>query len=289
MGYFGAFIISALMAAYVMVGFDSAGELSEETKDPRRTAPRAIIRALAVSGLGGGLLLLAAIMAAPSLTDGNLGTQGLPYVLTSRLGSTVGKIFLIDVTVAVCVCTLAIQTAATRMMFSMSRDGVLPFSTRLARVNPVTGTPILPAIVIGALAAALLFVNLGKAALFTDLTSACIVMLYTAYLFVTVPMLIRRLRGGIGGETDGATFSLGRYGLAVNIGAVVYGSLMALNMAWPRASVYDPAGGSWYLQWFSVLLLIGTAATGALAYANLRRKRQIAPLPGELAAAPAQA
>ena len=277
-GYFGLFIVSALMAAYVMVGFDSAGELSEETKDPRRTAPRAIIKALTVSGVGGGLLLLAAIMAAPSLTDGQLATNGLPYVLTSRLGTTVGKIFLCDVTIAISVCTLAIQTASTRMMFSMSRDGALPGARVLGRVNQVTGTPIAPAIVTGVLSVALLFVNLGKPAAFTDLTSACIVTLYAAYLFVTIPQLIRRLRGGIGGETEGAgMFSLGRWGLVVNIAAVVYGALMTVNMAWPRESVYDPGGGDWYLQWFSVLLLVGTAVTGALVYGRLKPHHRLAP------------
>jgi urea carboxylase system permease len=288
-GYLGAFIVSALMAAYVMVGFDSAGELSEETKAPRRTAPRAILKALTASGIGGGLLLLAAIMAAPSLTNGQLASGGLPYVLTSRLGSTVGKIFLVDVTVAICVCTLAIQTAATRMMFSMSRDGVLPFSRSLARVSPVTGAPIMPALLIGVLSAALLFVNVGKPALFTDLTSACIVMLYAAYLFVTVPQLIRRLRGRIGGETEGQVFSLGRWGLAVNIGAVLYGGAMTLNLAWPRAAVYDPAGGGWYLRWFSVLLLAGTLLTGAVSYAYLRRAKRIVAVGGEPASAPARA
>jgi urea carboxylase system permease len=287
--YFAVFIVSALMAAYVMVGFDSAGELSEETRNPRRTAPLAIIKALTVSGIGGGLLLLAAIMAAPSLTDGQLATGGLPYVLTSRLGTTVGKIFLVDVTVAICVCTLAIQTAASRMIFSMSRDGALPFSRSLAKVNPVTGTPIGPALVVGLLSAALLFVNVGKPALFTDLTSACIVTLYAAYLFVTIPMLIRRLRGGIGGETDGKIFSLGRWGLPVNIGAVLYGGLMTINMAWPRASVYDPTGGSWYLQWFSVLLLLGTFVTGAISYAYLRRAQRIPAGATEVAAVPAGA
>jgi hypothetical protein len=64
---------------------------------------------------------------------------------------------------------------------------------------------------------------------------------------------------------------------------------MAINMAWPRASVYDPSNGGWYLQWFSVLLLVGTAVTGALAYAHLRRSKRIVPLAGELAGAPAQA
>jgi urea carboxylase system permease len=286
-GYFGLFIISALMAAYVMVGFDSAGELSEETRDPRRTAPLAIIKALAASGIGGGLLLLAAIVAAPSLTNGQLATGGLPYVLTSRLGSTVGKIFLIDVTVAICVCTLAIQTAATRMMFSMSRDRALPFSRSLARVNNMTGTPIMPAIVTGVLSAALLVINVGKPALFIDLTSACIVTLYAAYLFVTVPSLIRRFRGGLGGEVAGARFSLGRWGLPINIGAVVYGALMTINMAWPRASVYDPAGDGWVLQWFSVLLLGGTFVTGAIAFTYLRRTKRIASLVREPAMASA--
>jgi urea carboxylase system permease len=286
-GYFGLFIVSAFMAAYVMVGFDSAGELSEETRDPRRTAPLAIIKALTASGIGGGLLLLAAILAAPSLTNGQLATGGLPYVLTSRLGSTVGKIFLIDVTVAICVCTLAIQTAATRMMFSMSRDGALPFARSLGKVNDVTGTPIMPALVTGILSAALLVINVGKPALFLDLTSACIVTLYAAYLFVTVPSLIRRLRGGIGGEADGARFSLGRWGLAVNIAAVVYGALMTVNMAWPRASVYDPAGGSWYLQWFSVLLLAGTFIVGAGTFLYLRRAKRFVAFGREPAIAPA--
>jgi urea carboxylase system permease len=283
--YFGLFIVSALMAAYVMVGFDSASEVSEETTAPRRTAPRAIITALSVSGIGGGLLLLAAIMAAPSLTNGQLASGGLPYVLTSRLGSAVGKIFLVDVTVAICVCTLAIQTASTRMIFSMSRDGALPFSRSLGRVNPITGTPIMPALLTGVLTVSLLVVNLGKPAVFTDLTSACIVTLYTAYLFVTVPALMRRRRRGLGGETDGRVFSLGRWGLPVNIAAVVYGAVMTINMAWPRASVYDPGGGGWYLQWFTVLLLGATLLGGVVAYTYLKRAHRIVPLVGELAAA----
>ena len=56
-----------LMAAYVMYGFDSAAELSEETRDPRKTAPKAIVNALLVSFVGGGLMIVAALMSAPDL------------------------------------------------------------------------------------------------------------------------------------------------------------------------------------------------------------------------------
>ena len=272
--YVAPFLVSGLMAAYVMVGFDSAGELSEETRDPRRTAPRTILRALAASGLGGGLLLIVALMAAPSLTDGRLATEGLPYVLTDRLGDVGGRILLVDVAIAVAVCTLAIQTAGSRMVFSMARDGVLPFSSQLSKVSSKHGAPVVPAVVVGAGAVICLVVNIGQASLFLALTSVCIVMLYIAYLLVNVPLLVRRLQGWPHGLEDvrtddgGRLFALGKWGVPINILAVLYGVGMILNLGWPRAAVYDPAGGHWYLQYFSLLFVGGSLLLGALAYAR---------------------
>ena len=264
-GYARAFLVSALMAAYVMYGFDSAGELSEETRAPRRTAPRAILRALYASGIGGALLLVAALVAAPSLTDGNLATAGLPYVLTSQLGSGLGKALLVDVAIAIAVCTLAIQTAASRMLFSMSRDRVLPGHRWLGRVSPRTGTPIAPSVVVGVLALLVLLINLGQAQLFTAVTSVAVVIVYLAYLLVTGPALAARFRGTLP-PADPAHFSLGRWGLPVNLLAVGWGAFMVVNMGWPRAEVYDPAGGHWYLRWFATLLLALVLAAGAVVY-----------------------
>lgn len=277
-GYAGAFLASSLMAAYVMVGFDSAGELSEETRDPRHTAPRTILRALLASGVGGALLLIAALVAAPSITDGTLATQGLPYVLTSRLGETGGRALLVVVAIAVFVCTLSIQTAGSRMVFSMARDGVLPFSRSLAWVPERTGTPALASVVVGVLAAAVLVVNVKQGSLFLALSSVCIVMLYLAYLFVTVPLLLRRLRGWPARQPEFTTdagdrlFGLGRWGVLINAGAVIYGVAMMINLAWPRVAVYNPYGGSWYLQWLAPLVVIGSVLVGALVYARIRTR-----------------
>jgi amino acid transporter len=76
--YLYAFLTSMLMAAYVMYGFDSAAELSEETTQPRRVVLPAILRALLVSFGGGGLMIVVALMAAPSLTDGALPRSPAP-------------------------------------------------------------------------------------------------------------------------------------------------------------------------------------------------------------------
>ncbi|OJF83913.1 amino acid permease [Nocardia seriolae] len=268
--YWAAFLASGLMAAYVMVGFDSAGELSEETKNPRHVAPRTILSALAVSGLGGGLILLGALMAAPSLTDGSLGSGGLAYVIEAKLSSAPGKVILACVACAITVCTLAIQTAGSRLLFSMARDRRLPFAKQLSAVHPRFGTPVWPAVVIGALGIGLLLLNLGNAAVFATLASVCIVMLYLAYLLVTVPLLVRRIKGWPADIADAAEgtklFALGRYGIAINALAVLWGIAMEINLAWPRSEVYTPTGGDWWMLWAAPLFVLLTVAVGVVVH-----------------------
>ncbi|MBF6096425.1 amino acid permease, partial [Nocardia cyriacigeorgica] len=93
------------------------------------------------------------------------------YVISAKLDSPAGTLLLGCVAVAILVCTLAIQTAGSRLMFSMARDGKLPFAAQLAAVHPRFGTPVLPAVVIGVLGLTLLLVNLGNAAIFSTLAS----------------------------------------------------------------------------------------------------------------------
>lgn len=265
--YLPAWIISSVMAAYVMVGFDSAGELSEETHAPRSTTPRTIIRALVVSGIGGLLLILAGLVAAPSLTDGSLVSGGFASILPARLGDTGGRILLVAVAIAVTVCTLAVQTSASRMLFSMARERTLPFSAVLGSVSKRTGTPIATTIVVGVGAAIALAVDWNAGSVFLALSSLCIGMLYLAYLGVTVPLFVRRLRGELPNGTDELgkpLFSLGRAGLAINGVAIVYQIAMAVNLLWPRTEIYDPEGKTWWLQWSAPLFLVFVLLVGVV-------------------------
>ena len=134
LGFFGVFLIGAMASGYVMYGFDTASSLGEETKDPKKTAPKAILRAITASFILGGLILLGGLLAAPDLNDPKLGAAdgGLQYIVLSVLGGPFGKAFLVCIVVAVTVCTLAVHAAAIRMMFAMARDNNLPFSRQLS-------------------------------------------------------------------------------------------------------------------------------------------------------------
>ncbi|WP_225821855.1 APC family permease [Streptomyces naphthomycinicus] len=272
-GYLGAFLVASLASAYVMYGFDTAASLGEESLDPSRNAPRAIVRAIVASFVLGGLVLLLALMSVSSLKGDKLSTDGLQYVVLDVLGPTAGKAMLWCVLIAVTVCALAVHTAAIRLAFAMARDNNLPASSLLARVSPRFHTPVLPAVIIGVLALAILVVNIRQPQIFTVVTSIGIVMIYLAYLGVTAPMLVARLRGRWQ-PADGGRFSLGRWGLLVNIVAVVWGAAMTVNLIWPRASVYNASAPyHWYLRWGAVLFVAVIAGGGFAYYWFVQRHR----------------
>jgi urea carboxylase system permease len=279
LGYFGAFLVASLASAYVMYGFDTASSLGEETVDPRRTAPTAILRAVIASFIIGGLILLFAILAAPDLADPAIGENGLQYIILAVLGGPIGSVFLVTVVIAVTVCALAVHTAGIRLMFAMARDNALPAAARLAKIDPKRKTPVIPAILIGVVAVLILVVNIGSPEIFTAVTSVAIIMIYIAYLLVTGPMLVKRLRGQYGPDAKAAGyFTLGRWGLPVNIVAVVWGALMALNLAWPREDVY----GEGLLAW-TAFIFIGAVVLIGLAWYRFKGRHKIGTLPEHLA------
>ena len=275
--YTWPFLASMLMAAYVMYGFDSAAELSEETGDPRRTAPRAIVRCMLISGVGGLLLILAALMAAPDLMSPDLTSEGIASVVTSELGDVLGRVVLGVVAISIFSAALAIAASATRVMFSMARDGRLPFSRLLGHVSPRTHTPVWAGVAVGVLSIAVLLINLGQTSVFTTVTSISVVIVYLAYLFVTVPRLYHRLRRTPAHRPDPAYFSLGRWGLPVNVVAVVFGVFLLVNIGWPRAAVYDIDGQGWVLQYSAVLAVVVIVVLGLVAYRFTRTRTTTAP------------
>jgi amino acid transporter len=185
------------------------------------------------------------------------------------------------------VCTLAVHAAAIRMMFAMARDNNLPFSRQLSKVDPVRKTPTIAAIVIGVMAVIPLLVNVMQPAIFTILSSISIVLIYLSYLLVTVPMLRKRFLKKWPLADDGSEpgFALGKWGLPVNILAVLWGGAMTLNLIWPRPEIYNSVPPfEWYLQWGGVLFVAAVTGGGALLY-RLKIRHQTGVLAEHAAAA----
>lgn len=269
LAYVGPFLAAMIMASYVMYGFDTAGSLAEETTHPRRTAPRAILQALTAAAAAGALLMLFALMAVGDPHTAQLGeaTGGLPYIVTSTLGEGLGRVFLCDVILAITGCTLAVHTGTVRVLFAMARDNQLPFSRRLARVSETSRVPLMPAVLVGLLAALVLVENVNSPKLIAAIIPVAIVWANLAYLLVTVPLLVRRLRGWPGSVSKGV-FSLGRWGILINLAAVVWGVVTVVNMSWPRP---DSDNDPWHERYAALLFTAILVIMGVMYYALVQR------------------
>jgi antibiotic biosynthesis monooxygenase (ABM) superfamily enzyme len=90
-----------------------------------------------------------------------------------------------------------------------------------------------------------------------------------AYLGVTVPYLISRIKERRAGvvetgvdEIGKPLFSLGRWGIPINVLAVIYQVVFVINLMWPRPEIYDLTGHTWWLQWSALLFLGVTLLVG---------------------------
>ncbi|WP_250847162.1 amino acid permease [Aquisphaera insulae] len=274
-GFLGPLLAAAVMPSYVLYGFDTAGTLAEETRSPRRRAPRAILQALIAAGIAGGLLIVAGLMSAPDPSSPRLGAidGGLPWLIKEVLGPSLGRLFLAGVVFAIAVCALAVHAGTVRLIFSMARDDALPFARSMALIPRSTGTPLVPAVATGAAAAAILVVNVNLPRIIEMLCSVAIVWANLAYLLVSYPLLLARLGGWPRGRAR-APFRLGRWGVLLNALAVAWGVFVVVNMSWPRESIYgeDPVGK------YAAVLATGALISVGLIYYMIMRRRGFAVL-----------
>jgi len=270
-GLAGPLLAAAVMAAYVMYGFDTAGTLAEETLDPRRRAPWAILQAIAAAAFLGMLLLVFAVLAAPDPADPRLSSDagGLPFLIKEVLGDGPGKLFVGASVAAVFVCALAVQANAARVLFAMARDRAVPGWSWLGRVSEEQRSPRAAAILIGVLGVVLLLANMEFSNTMTALVCVSIVWANLAYLFTIGQMFVRSLLQARG-DTKGF---LGRWALPLSAAAFVWGIVLIVNVGWPRERLY---GADWYLKFGAPLYTGVLLLAGIVVYSILKPNREAA-------------
>src|ERR1700689_5112992 len=133
---FGEFFLAMFMSLFVIYGMDTASTLAEETKDPRRAAPKAVLSSVGGAFIIGGIFLLAILMAIPNLKYAIAHSWTPADIIESNFSKPYAIIYLAVVSAAILVCCLSIMTATIRLCFGMSPDNRLPASAALSRVHP---------------------------------------------------------------------------------------------------------------------------------------------------------
>jgi APA family basic amino acid/polyamine antiporter len=144
---------AASLIFFAYIGFDAISTSGEETKNPGRDLPIAIIGSLLIATV---IYILVAIVATGALPFERLDGVEAPLATVMSEGAGyewAANIISIGALVAITSVCLTVMYGQTRIMFAMSRDGLVPRS--FGRVSPKTGTPVRITLVFGLFIAAL--------------------------------------------------------------------------------------------------------------------------------------
>ena len=276
----GAALVAVLANVYIFYGFESAGDVAEETKDAGRQVPKAMRNALLYGGIASFVLVLGLLLATPKAGIGAvIKGGGIPFILAA-LPTWLQDFFLVMVIIAFFSCGTAVQGAGARVAFGLARDGAVPFSSKIRKVHPRHRTPV-NAIIVGTvvpfLFLLLVLVNpshnvhilwfeypANVNALYA-LVSFATSGIYLSFLLTVVGALIARSRGW----TPSGRFTLGRWGVPVTVGGALYLFAMLLNIVWPSALTSGRAAYFNY-GWITLLVMFVIVAIGAI-YEGLAR------------------
>ena len=255
--YTGAFLAAALMAIWIFYGFEACGDVAEEVKDPSRRVPRAMLMTLGVGGAVSMLLTLGLILAVPDLGAVISGKDADPVttILTASFGTVAAKLVLLMIVLGFLSCTLAIQAAAVRLLFSQGRDGVIPGSSQLARVSPRFHMSPASVAVAFAVPGVIVVGSWISSNALAKIISFATVGIYIGFQLVVAAALSARLRGW----RPQGRFSLGAWGLPVNVLALAYGIAAIVNLMWPRTP-----GTPWYDNYIVLVSALAVAGIGAV-------------------------
>jgi amino acid transporter len=262
----GAFLIAVAFIGWSFVGFESAGAIAEEVHEPRRNLPKSVIFSLTFIAIVVTYSSLAIILAIPDLDAVRAGDVADPVyeTLTSALGASIARPVEVLFFVGFMASFLALQTSASRVIWSYARDGALPAAPALSRLSRGQRIPVTAILVTTVVGSALLLLSRFAENIYTVMVNFTTGGFYLAFLFPLLGFLFARSRG----TWRAGLFDLrGATGL-VSVVAAGWAVFQFLNISWPRPVYPDQR----YLDWSVWLAVAVLGLVGAGIFLAIRRR-----------------
>ena len=254
--YLGAFLAASLIGVYQYYGFEACGDVAEEVPNPGLRIPKAMRRTVYIGGAAATFVCLALILAVVdfrAVVEGRADGDVITGILTNAFGPVIGWFVVGVVLISFISCAMSLQAAASRLVYAYARDDMIFGSRLLSQFSAVRHVPpyalLLAAFIPGIIVLAALF----STDALVKIISFAAIGIYIAFQMVVLAALRARLKGW----QPSGEFTLGRWGMLVNVSALVYGVAAIINIAWPRTP-----DAAWYDNYIVILstgivLLVG--------------------------------
>jgi amino acid transporter len=178
----------AALAAYSYLGFDAVTTMSEETIEPRKTIPRAIMLVVIL----GGIMFIVAAYATQLVHPGGVfrDVDAATLDIAKQIGTSLfASVFLAGLILAQFCAGITAQAAVSRLLFAMGRDAVLP-KKFFGYVDPRLRTPALNILLSGATGLIALRLDVATSTSFINFGA------FTAFTFVNLSVIALFLKSG---------------------------------------------------------------------------------------------
>ncbi len=226
------FVLALLQAQWTYTGYDASAHMAEETRMARLNSAWGIFLSVAVSAVVGYVLLVVLTWTIPRGDVAAVASDPYPVlaIANGNLARPAAHLVAVIIGGAMWLCGSSSISSMARMWFAFARDGGMPGSRWIARVNARTGAPVAAILATSGLA---VLVSLYAAA-FTVLTSASTITLYLAYGIPIALNLRNRLRGrGEFVTRQTAPWNLGRLATLANLVAIAWILFITVVFALP--------------------------------------------------------
>jgi amino acid transporter len=251
--YLWAFAAAALIGVYQYYGFEACGDVAEEVPDPGRLIPKAMRRTIYIGGAAATFLAVSLTLAVTDIGAVISGEDADPVgtLLADAFGPTGSKIVLLVVLISFVSCAMSLQAAASRLAYSYGRDDMIVGSSLLKKFSATRHVPPY-ALLVAAIVPAIIVIGskVSEDALVKIISFAAF-GIYLGFQMVVLAALRARLKGWV----PSGKYTLGKWGLPINIAALLYGITAMINMAWPRTP--DVAWYDNWIVWLSAALVVG--------------------------------
>ena len=178
---FGYTVAGAAAACYCFLGFDALTTFTEDTVNPTKNIPRAIILTLLVCGAIFLIVTYFTHLVHPSYDYSN--PDNAAYEIARQVAPSVfGGIFLIGTIAGQFAAGLSAQASGARLLYAMGRDGVLP-KKFFGKLNSKTHTPINSIVLTGVVALFAIFLDVTKATAYINFGG------FVAFFFVNLSVI----------------------------------------------------------------------------------------------------
>jgi len=195
--------------------------------------PKIMVLTIVINGIMAFGFLIALLFSVGNIDNALSSPTGYPIIeiFYQATGSTKGATVMMCAIIIIAFCsTFGILASVSRLTWAFARDKGLPFSDFFAYVNPYYRIPIRSIGLVTAIVVVLSLINIGSSTALNAIISLSTLALYISYLIPITLLIIKRLHNQPIGT---GPFTLGRYGLAVNTAALVYGVFICIFLPFP--------------------------------------------------------